>query len=387
MDSKKLSWLDKIFKNRVRNHILFWVGIIAGYSVIAGSLIKPWYDPFVNKIGYLPAQILFAYGFIYYLLPKLFFEKRYFRFGLSFIVLVYVSLIIARIGKIYIYEPFLSPDLLPDPIIDIITSLVPLFYQYLLWLFHIPLLMLLIKYTREHFREERRIQTLQKEKAKVELNFLKAQIHPHFLFNTLNNLYTLALDKSDQAPKVVRKLSGMLNYMLHNCNQPLVLVNEEINLIQDYIDLEMLRYGERLDLIFNHSVDEPSSKIAPLVLLSLVENAFKHGASGDPGQPKIHISLVVEKQQMHFRVYNTKSKIKQLDQTDYKKGIGASNIKRQLELIYPNQYLMRIDDQPDIYEVFLTINLDEIKPFTSPVQTNQKNTQDLHFKVQIPSHV
>jgi len=128
-------------------------------------------------------------------------------------------------------------------------------------------------------------------------------------------------------------------------------------LIQNYIDLELLRYGDRLDFVFNKNIQYENAMIVPLVLLSIVENAFKHGASGDHGRPKIHIDLRVQKDQLTFEVFNSKPKVAQTDKTSFKKGIGMNNVKRQLDLIYPNQHEFKIEETPDTYKVNLAIDL------------------------------
>ena len=132
---------------------------------------------------------------------------------------------------------------------------------------------------------------------------MKAQIHPHFLFNTLNNLYVLTLQKSDKASDIVLKLSEMLDYMLYKCNENRVTIAQEVQLIQNYIDLEQLRYGDRLELVFNKNIDNHQTQIAPLILVSLIENAFKHGASGSVAVPKIKIDFVIKNEQLLFSIY------------------------------------------------------------------------------------
>ena len=198
---------------------------------------------------------------------------------------------------------------------------------------------------------------IKKDKAKAELGFLKAQLHPHFLFNTLNNLYTLTLYKADEAPDIVLKLAKMLDYSLHQNKGEEILVTKEVELIEDYIDLELLRYGDRLDFQFNRQIDNTKAAIAPLVLLSMVENAFKHGASGDHGKPQIHIDLEVKENRLRFEVFNTKPKVAQIDKTNFKKGIGASNVRRQLELIYPEQHRLTVEEADQTYKVVLEIEL------------------------------
>jgi two-component system LytT family sensor kinase len=198
---------------------------------------------------------------------------------------------------------------------------------------------------------------LEKEKVTAELNFMKAQIHPHFLFNTLNNLYVLTLQKSEKAADTVLKLSEMLDYMLYKCNESTVSISEEIQLIQNYIDLEELRYGDRLELVFNKNIDNAQTQIAPLVLVSLIENAFKHGASGTVTVPKIKIEISVKDEQLLFSIYNTKPIHVQKDNPSFKNGIGLVNTKSQLQLIYPEMHSIEIIEDKTSYEVKLQINL------------------------------
>ena len=214
-----------------------------------------------------------------------------------------------------------------------------------------------VKLIKERFEEKNRQEILQKEKVTAELNFMKAQIHPHFLFNTLNNLYVLTLQKSDKASETVLKLSEMLDYMLYKCNSNRVTIGEEVQLIQNYINLEQLRYGDRLEVVFNMNIDSDQTQIAPLILVSLIENAFKHGASGSVAAPKIAIEFRVEKNELQFSIYNTKPGQAQKDETNFKKGIGLKNIKNQLSLIYPERHILEIKETKESYLVNLTIQL------------------------------
>lgn len=354
---EKVTIIDKILANRVLTHVLGWVGIVIVWVIYGGLWGNPLDELLINKLCYLPPQIIATYWLIYYQIPKLVFQKKYLRFAVSFVVSVYLTTVLARILKIYVYETTLGADLPKDRLIPILTEIAPLLGQYLLWVYLIPFIILIVKFIKDHFEEKRQMEKLQKEKAIAELNFLKAQIHPHFLFNTLNNLYTLTLYKSETAPALILQLSDIIDYMFNQCQGSRVLVTNEVKLLRNYIDLELLRYGERLVLVFEHKIDDPASEIAPLILLSIVENAFKHGASGDIGNPKIHIHLRVENKQLYFKVFNTKARVAQMDSTSYKKGIGVNNIKRQLELIYPNHYELTTNEQADTYEFTLQVQL------------------------------
>lgn len=349
---------NDIAKNRVLVHVLAWTAFVVGWIVYAALWGNPIYELVVNKFCYLVPQLLATYFLLYYQLPKLVYRKKYGWFLLSLGLAAYFTSALARLIKIYVYEPAMGSNLPKDSLYDIFTQLLPLVGQYLLWVYIPPIMAVILKLLKDHFVEKQQFEQLRHEKTIAELNFLQAQLHPHFLFNTLNNLYTLTIYKSEKAPALILKLSEMVDYMFKECKEDQVSVAKEVQLLQNYIDLELLRYGDRLTLTFNHQIDDPSTTIAPLILLSIVENAFKHGASGDLGQPRIEIELSVQKGRLHYRVFNTKVAVAQSDFTDFKKGIGVDNIKRQLALRYPGTHNLVTQEEPTSYELLLDIHLE-----------------------------
>ena len=202
--------------------------------------------------------------------------------------------------------------------------------------------------------EQKRIQLLEKEKISSELKFLKAQLNPHFLFNTLNNLYSFVINKSSKAPKIIEHLSGLLDYAIHKSKEHRVTLQEEFVAIEHFVELEKIRYGERLNVTYDTKGDF-SQRISPLLLLSIVENAFKHGASGDIENSKIKIDLEGKGQSIRCNVWNTKRQYVGETNDDYKEGIGLSNIKRQLNLIYPNLHEMSITEDEHSFDLRLRI--------------------------------
>jgi len=200
-------------------------------------------------------------------------------------------------------------------------------------------------------------QELLKKKLEIELQFLKAQTNPHFLFNTLNNIYALARKHSDKTADVVMKLSSMLRYMLYETSNGPIEIENEIKIINDYIELEKLRYSNRLKVIFSHSVDNYKEKLAPLILLPFVENAFKHGAGESRFKSYIYINLELNDKQLFFEIRNSKEEIN--DEVIIE-NIGLSNIQRQLELIYPTHELS-IENGNMEFIVKLKINLNDGK--------------------------
>lgn len=349
--------IDYIQERRWLGHLLFWVILLMIQSLGVESLYNDT-DIFVHKALMLPVKMLAAYTLIYFQAPVFLYKKRYVAFIVSFIVSSYVYTVLARITVVHGVEELIRPrPFAQESFLEIATDIKALYARYHLGVYFPAIIMYILKLVKEKFYESRAIEQLEKQKVSSELNFFKAQIHPHFLFNTLNNLYTLTLQKSDKASDTVLKLSEILDYMLYQCNDKDVLIEKEVQLIENYINLEQLRYGDRLSLSFTHHIDHPNTKISPLLLISLVENAFKHGASSAIQNPIIDIDLKVDNDQMQFRVYNTKAKFEQADHTRYKEGIGLHNTKSQLQLLYPNKHTIEIHNASESFEVTLNVDL------------------------------
>ncbi|MEM9928772.1 MAG: histidine kinase, partial [Bacteroidota bacterium] len=289
--------------------------------------------------------------------PKVLFKKKYFQFLLWVPMAMFGLSVFARFLNIYIGEVLLYPEVPNENLWQIVTQPQQTIDLYLGRFLPFSFWFAFIKIGIDQLRSQQKLVQLNQEKATAELRLLKAQIHPHFLFNTLNNLYTLTLEKSDKAPGVVERLSSMLDYLLYQCNTPTVPVRKEVELIENYIKLEALRYGERLELEFHHALDDDSAMVAPLMLISPVENAFKHGASGNTEQPKINISLSVKAGKLTFRVWNTVSPTTPRDVANYTDGIGLSNVRSQLNLIYPGKHNLEIASLQREYTVALSIDL------------------------------
>jgi len=187
----------------------------------------------------------------------------------------------------------------------------------------------------------------------TELQFLKNQINPHFLFNTLNNLYALTLKKSDYAPEVVLKLSDMMRYMLYECNEKLVQLEKEILYIKNYIELEKIRLSKNADIEIEVIGNIDNTKVAPLLFIPFIENSFKHGLKTSLEKAYIKVSFIVRNDTIEFIVKNSKSQLMPGFTGKKIGGIGLANVKKRLELIYPNQHSLKISEFPDSYEIHL----------------------------------
>jgi len=356
--------LDRILKNRVLTHILFWIVILIIQSQVFLYTNYTLKVILVNTLAILPSILMAAYFLVYYQIPRFLDKKRYLKFIGSLLLSIYVFTVLARLLTVFVAEPIIG---VVENISNInmfllvILSVDRLARHYLLPVYIAPFIMASIKLIKQRSEEKRRLKELEKEKTISELNFLKAQIHPHFLLNTLNNIYALTLKKSDKSSESVLKLSEMLTYVLYRCNEKYVLLRDEIQLLDNYIALEKLRYGADLKLTFDKDLTDENIQIAPLILLSIVENAFKHGASGSLDKPMIKIHLQATKDLLTFKVFNTKSETQQEDLTEYTKGIGSSNIKKQLGLLYPENYELQVKEADVSYEVQLKIQLNQSK--------------------------
>ena len=354
-----IAFLENWKHNRIRNHILFWIFNISIYmffEILYGSNLGA---SFTEKMFYLPSQVMTSY-FAAYILAPLLAKKKYLRFIILAIVGTYLLCVLTRFVIIYGLETFINSSQPKDSIKDILTNLGAIFGQYILFIYITPLFFIVLKYAKDAFVTKRKIERLHAEKTTTELNFLKSQVHPHFLFNTLNNIYVLALKKDNRTSDTVRKLADMMDYMVASSKSNLVSIQQEVDLIQNYIDLERLRYGDRLELNFEYDNTILDASIAPLMLMSFVENAFKHGVSGDLANPKVDITLKSIGNELLFRIYNTKNEQKQRDEMKFKMGIGVSNVKRQLDLIYRNDYDLKINEELKSYEVILKLIKKEI---------------------------
>ena len=204
----------------------------------------------------------------------------------------------------------------------------------------------------DHFKNQKVTKERETENLKTELSFLRSQVSPHFMFNVLNNLVSLARKKSDKMEPALLQLSALLRYMLYEGNENKIPVKQEIGYLQGYIDLQKLRFGEDVDVLFSVSGDTDSFQLEPMILIPFVENAFKHGM-GTLEKAKIDIKLAVFEDYLTFEVENDIAP--NTDTKDNSSGIGLVNTKRRLELLYRKTYQLNITDTGEKYRVMLKL--------------------------------
>ncbi|RAJ87410.1 histidine kinase [Chitinophaga dinghuensis] len=208
----------------------------------------------------------------------------------------------------------------------------------------------------DFLRNITRILRLEKDQLDMELNFLKAQLNPHFLFNTLNNIYMLSLKGAEQAPDLILHLSEMMRYTLYESDTAKVDLQHEVAFMQNYTELERVRYGAKANIVFDYNEEEiTDQQISPLLMFPFLENAFKYGHIAQDGKCHVIINIYANGQQVTMSVSNSKNETS--NQPKELGGIGQANSRKRLELLYPGKYTLDIRDEGDIYSVTLSINL------------------------------
>ena len=310
--------------------------------------------------GVVVPQIALTYVLIYWLLPEYFYKrKNYFVAGTLAVVVLIAFYFVAVIFK---YSPALynsivgiggggaitTAGMMQVVLIDQISSL-PIVLSFAL----------MIKFVKRWWLKQKETEQLSKEKTKAELQLLKAQVHPHFLFNTLNNIYFFTLKNSAQAPVMIKKLTGLLNYILHECDKPLVPLDKEIKMIQDYMDLEKIRYADNMQMSIEIEGDYKDKMIAPLLLIPFVENSFKHGASKTITHPWVTLNIKIENGKLCFIIKNSQPITNEA--IPAKGNIGLKNVKKRLALLYSKTHELNIVSQTESYAVQLDLQLLDIK--------------------------
>lgn len=341
------------------SQLLFWL-LIFVFSANSSSLhfenVWELMETYAFRVSF---QIVTSVICIYLLIPKLLNKGHKVSFVISIIVTLAALFLLCNVIRMnyleikypetYTYYVKRFDD--PTSLWSRITYL-PELLSISLYFSYPTFLLLAIRF----YKDQQRLIKLNEQKKTTELAILKNQLNPHFLFNTLNNLYALTYKKSDQAVKVIEKLSGILDYTLYGCTDKYVSIFKEVKLIENYLALEKIRYGKRVNVQFINEI-EKEIRIAPLLLLTYIENAFKHGVSQELNSAKITIHLRAVENQISFIVRNTKSNYDKEQVETKNPPIGLKNVNQQLELLYPGKHSVAITNDPQFYEVHLTLQV------------------------------
>jgi len=375
-----MNFYDLIFsdrrKYRFRRHLLFWTTwclyfavtfLVPTYWVPAWDLKAPMpqiekYGAGVSILRILMNCVLMTfvhmalvYGILYYFLPR-YISKIRNRIGTMTLLGLFIIIIVCFNYLNFLLTFSISTRMgfftkMPD-----MSFIIPIWIRQIV--FNYPTVVgfaLAVKLLKRWYLKQKETDQLVREKINAELQLLKAQVHPHFLFNTLNNIYSFILNGSDKAPEMIKKLSSLLYYILNDCNRKWVSLDKEISMIQDYIALEQIRYGDRLNLSLHIQGSPKGKMISPLMLIPFVENSFKHGTSRTLTHPWVRLDIHIDKDFLEFKLTNNKPEYN-IESTG-KKGIGLNNVKKRLQLIYPESHSLNIIENEMSYEVYMKIIL------------------------------
>jgi sensor histidine kinase YesM len=364
--------LPFIFSNepkfRIARHIAFWLILFLGQasvSLIVPSFLNRYnnerlYEATYGQLLYLPSQLFIVYTLLYFVIPRFILKGKYKLTFFWIIIICLVTGFIASLCYWFLADYFASflfgrrNFLEPKPFSGYISVG---FINGLKASLIVAGCATSIKLLKHWYEKEHRNSVLQKEKLNAELQSLKAQLHPHFLFNTLNNIYSITQNSSPLASEMLVKLSDLLRYILYECDQPQVRLSKEIKLLKDYIELEKIRYTQNLDLDISLPENTNSYVIAPLLLLPLVENCFKHGSSKLLEQPWIKIEAELKENILYIKMINAKPVSESTEEIHY--GIGLNNVQKRLNLLYPDKYEFKIISEQEIFIVNLKLELEK----------------------------
>ena len=337
-----------IVRKEFFGHLLFWVVLTLTYAISDWGHMPSLGDAILFELIYLPVRLFAVYVNWYLLIPRLLYRSKISLYIASLALLLVGSAVAQRFFTLYWAYPVFFPEYVRTPInpfefIRVVQSVVVIgsAVAYATG----------IKIFIDWYEERNRNRKLALEKREAELKYLKAQINPHFLFNALNNIYGLALERSKNVPRLILKLSELLSFSIYESSSEYISLKQEVELIEGYIELEQSRYEGKVDIRFDIATDlDPDVKIGPLLLMPLVENAFKFCDTLEE-KPYVHFSMRVIGAKLYFSSEN--SRVKPVQENT--EGIGLKNLKRRLLLLYPDQHSLRIDSHQNAFIANLQI--------------------------------
>jgi len=351
---------------RIWRHVVFWLT----YTFLVGIIYFNFGQGFWSLaqimflgVVWLPARMLYCYPLMYWVIPKFLLKGKYLQFGMIILLWFIAGWFLNYLYRAYIFIP-LQEALRFQNIVR--GNWQPGSFLLLLTAAGLASFCVIFKYW---FKKQQEWLKAEKEKVTAELQLLKAQVHPHFLFNTLNNIYSFSLENSPKTPGLILKLSSLLSYMLYDCKAEDVLLEKEIEIMKDYIDLERERYGNKIEISWSVEGDVKDKYIAPLLLLPFLENAFKHGTSEQLEKPWLSVDISVKNYTLKCKIANSKEVYVPVSNN----GIGVWNVKKRLAFLYPGKHELKMNEDENFFVVSLLIELKNYKidsSSSSPVLLN-----------------
>jgi two-component system, LytTR family, sensor kinase len=327
-------------------HILFWAFITITFL---WDIIE--YAPY-DLTGYLSSVfikvfllICLTYNNLFFLIPKIYPRSKLLYWAL---LVISIALFVILYKSVYFMTTDKVGELYDQAPIDVYIGRSFMAIRYLL-------ISLFFKFLQGWFEQEKKISQIKVDQLSTELKYLRAQINPHFLFNTLNNLYGLALKKSDKTPEIIMRLSEIMDYMLYESIESKVPLKKDVDNLVNYVEIEKIRQGNNAKINFTISGEINTQKIIPLLLLPLMENGFTHGVNREPANAYLEANLEITQTAIELTVSNNRSDLPITNDKGH--GIGLQNLKKRLSLFYPKKHELTIIEKADNFTAFLKIEL------------------------------
>jgi sensor histidine kinase YesM len=342
--------MGKMYRNRLILHSLFW--IISFYILLHHFSISSEITPvdYIFTALFHLSIVVSVYINLYFLIPNFLNRQRYPIYVFSLIVLFLVFY-----GLHALTFEILSDIFFPGYYLITFYDYIELLKYFVIYT-GLTTLFILSKYWFELLDSKKKLAEAEKEKIQHELKSLKAQVNPHFLFNSLNTIYSLALKKSDKSAEVILKLADVLRYMIYESNAEKVELQKELDFIKKYIDLQKLRTNAANAVKYTETGAVDTQMVAPLIFIVFIENAFKHGLKGDTKNQFLNIRFDISVREIVLLIENNRGKSGELEQEGYK-GLGLENVKRRLELMYPRRHYLAISENHDKFMIRLVLQI------------------------------
>ncbi|MEQ8364508.1 MAG: histidine kinase [Cyclobacteriaceae bacterium] len=340
----------KVNRKAVLLHVTFWVVYTIIFTITDGGYNNRFDRSFFIELAHLPLRLVVVYLNYFVLFPKLLLAGKYYRYTLYTLISLVIAALLQRGIMFYYVNPILYPQTS-----DVVSYFIPYKLLQAGVIINSPLVFMIGFSVLHHvFKLRDKTEKLEKENLQSELKFLRAQINPHFFFNTLNSLYGLTQEKSDRAPEVVLKLSELMSFVLYETDQERIQLSKELKYIKNYIELEEIRYGDRF--VCNLSIHGNTEVlIPPLLMLPFIENSFKHGIKHESDKGWVNINVSVAEKKFVFKIENSIGEIS--TQNKGQNGLGIANVKRRLELLYPESHELSYSKSEKQFKVNLEIDL------------------------------
>ncbi len=345
MEFWRLNW--KSLLRRILLHLLFWVLILIFYAWGFGVKDDP-QKAFNNITLFLPGLLFIAYTLLYFLIPRYLLQRKFPAFFAGLIAVTGICMLYTALARVSISGA------------EIYRGIIFIRGSNILPYLNVAGIVVSIKLLQYWYKQKNQTVEAERQKDAVELQLLKAQLHPGFLFNTLANLYSHTLEGSVKSPEIVMKLSELLRFMIYESSAPKIPLKREIELLQTYISLEGMRFGSRLDISFKISGDVEKYQIAPFLLLPFVDNAFKHGTDKQLDQSWISLNILMENSVLYFKMVNSVVPENNIENKN-ENGEGLGKVKRRLELLYKEKYSLETKKLEEVFVADLIVTLEQLE--------------------------